>query len=41
MCVGKDFDFLAYFRRNPLFEANWHRYRLLTEFDRYRIYVRQ
>ena len=41
ICVGKDFDFLAYFRRNPLFEANWHRYRLLTEYDRYRIYVRQ
>ena len=38
-CGGKDFDYLAYFRRNPLFEANWHRYRLLTEYDRYWIYV--
>ena len=40
MCAGKDFDYLAYFRRNPLFEASWHRYRLLAEFDRYWIYVR-
>ena len=40
MCAGKDFDLLAYFRRNPLFEANWHRYRLLAEYDRYWIYVR-
>jgi hypothetical protein len=39
MCAGKDFDYLAYFRRNPLFEANWHRYRLLAEFDRYWVYV--
>jgi hypothetical protein len=41
MCAGKDFDYLAYFRRNPLFEANWHHYRLLSEFDRYRVYVRR
>lgn len=41
MCGGKDFDYLAYFRRNPLFEASWHRYRLLAEFDRYWIYVRR
>jgi hypothetical protein len=41
MCVGKDFDYLAYFRSHPLFEANWHRYRLLTEYDRYWIYVRR
>ena len=39
-CAGKDFDYLAYFRRNPAFEAGWHRYRLLAEFDRYWIYVR-
>ncbi len=41
MCAGKDFDYLAYFRRNPLFEANWHNYRLLSEFDRYWVYVRR
>jgi hypothetical protein len=41
MCGGKDFDYLAYFRRNPLFEANWSRYRLLTEYDRYWVYVRR
>jgi hypothetical protein len=41
MCAGKEFDYLAYFRRNPLFEANWQRYRLLSEYDRYRIYVRR
>lgn len=41
MCGGKDFDYLAYFRRNPLFEANWHRYRLLAEYDRYWVYVRR
>jgi hypothetical protein len=41
MCGGKDFDYLAYFRRNPLFEANWQRYRLLAEYDRYWVYVRR
>jgi hypothetical protein len=41
MCGGKEFDYLAYFRRNPLFEANWQRYRLLTEYDRYWVYVRR
>ena len=40
-CAGRDFDYLAYFRSNPLFEANWQRYRLLTEYDRYWIYVRR
>ena len=41
MCGDKEFDYLAYFRRNPLFEANWQRYRLLTEYDRYTVYVRR
>ena len=41
MCGGKDFDYLAYFRRNPLFEANWQRYRLMAEYDRYWVYVRR
>jgi len=41
LCAGREFDYLAYFRRNSLFEANWHRYRLLTEYDRYWVYVRQ
>jgi len=41
MCGGKEFDYLAYFRRNPLFEANWQRYRLLTEYDRYWVYIRR
>ena len=40
-CGAKDFDYLAYFRRNPLFEANWQRYRLLAEYDRYLVYVRR
>jgi hypothetical protein len=41
MCGGKEFDYLAYFRRNPLFEASWGRYRLLAEYDRYWVYVRR
>jgi hypothetical protein len=40
-CGSEDFDYLAYFRRNRLFEANWQRYRLLAEYDRYRVYVRR
>lgn len=40
-CAGKDFDYLAYFRTHPVFAADWEKYRLLTEYDRYRVYVRR
>ena len=41
LCHGQDFDYLAYFRSNPLFEAGWGRYQLLDEFERYRVYIRR
>jgi hypothetical protein len=41
LCHGEEFDYLAYFRTNPLFEAGWGRYQLLDEFDRYRVYIRR
>lgn len=40
ICHGQGFDFLDYFSRDPVFAAHWRPYRLLEEFDRYRIFVR-
>ncbi|HEX3350538.1 MAG TPA: hypothetical protein VHS58_20810 [Acetobacteraceae bacterium] len=37
---GSEFDFLAYFERNPVFAAAFSHYRLDTEWDRYLVYVR-
>jgi hypothetical protein len=38
---GEEFDFLAYFRRHPLFAEVWSHYRLAAEWDRYRLYTRK
>ncbi|MBV8522819.1 MAG: hypothetical protein JOY71_11980 [Acetobacteraceae bacterium] len=36
---GQEFNFIAYFTRNPQFAAVWKRYRLTNDYDRYRIYT--
>jgi hypothetical protein len=38
---GSEFDFVAYLSRNPVFATAFSRYRLETEWDRYRVYVRR
>lgn len=38
---GEEFDFVAYFIRNPLFAQIWSHYRLSAEWDRYRVYIRK
>jgi hypothetical protein len=38
---GSQFDFLAYFMRNPLFAQVWSHYELSAEWDRYRLYKRR
>ena len=39
-CGTSEFDFLEYFRQSPRFDGYWQDYRLLAEYDRYRIYIR-
>ncbi len=36
---GSQFDFIAYFRRHPLFAEVWSHYRLAAEWGRYRLYT--
>ncbi len=38
---GSQFDFVAYFMRNPLFAQGWSHYELSAEWDRYRLYKRR
>ena len=38
---GEEFDFIAYFSRNPLFAEVWSHYRLSAEWDRYQVYTRK
>jgi len=38
---GEEFDFLAYFHRNPLFAGTWSHYQLAEEWKRYRFYIRK
>jgi hypothetical protein len=38
---GEEFDFLVYFRRNPVFAAIWPRYQLVDERDALLFYVRR
>ncbi|MGE0800863.1 MAG: hypothetical protein AB7G13_08830 [Lautropia sp.] len=40
MCSGEDFDFLRYFRQSSRFAQTFDRYRLIGEYDRYRVYAR-
>ncbi len=37
---GSEFDFIAYYKRDPLFAQVWSRYRQTAEWDRYRVYTR-
>ncbi len=36
---GAEFDFIAYFSRNPVFAATWRHYRLAGRWQRYRVYT--
>ncbi len=38
---GKEFDFVEYFTRHPLFAEVWSQYRLTAEWDHYRLYTRK
>jgi hypothetical protein len=38
---GAPFDFIEYFRRNPLFAESWKQYRPAGELDGYRLFVRE
>jgi hypothetical protein len=38
---GEEFDFIAYFIRNPAFAAAWSHYRLAADWDRYKLYARK
>lgn len=38
---GGEFDFIAYFKRHPLFAEVWSHYQLSAEWDRYRVYTRK
>ena len=38
---GREFDFLAYFGRHPLFAAEWRNYRQERQIEGYRLYVRR
>jgi hypothetical protein len=38
---GRDFDFIDYFSRDPLFARTWQRYRLFESWQRYRVYTRR
>ncbi|PHK94719.1 hypothetical protein CR162_12415 [Pseudoroseomonas rhizosphaerae] len=40
-CGGAPFDFIAYFRRHPLFESAWAQYRNWGEIDGYQLFVRE
>ena len=36
---GSEFDFIAYFKRHPLFAEVWSHYKLTAEWGRYRLYT--
>jgi hypothetical protein len=38
---GRQFDFVEYFNRNPLFAEVWSQYRLTARWDNYRLYTRK
>jgi hypothetical protein len=38
---GSEFDFIAYFKRHPLFAEVWSHYQLTAEWGRYRLYMRK
>ena len=38
---GKEFDFVEYFSRHPLFAEVWSQYRLTASWDHFRIYTRK
>ncbi|MBW8269931.1 hypothetical protein [Caldovatus aquaticus] len=38
---GREFDFVEYFARHPLFAETWQRYRPAGEIEGYRLYVRE
>jgi hypothetical protein len=38
---GRDFDFVEYFSRHPLFAEVWSHYRLTAEWDHFRLYTRK
>ena len=38
---GKEFDFLEYFSRHPLFAETFRRYRMVSEVEGYRLYLRE
>lgn len=40
-CGGAPFDFIAYFRRHPLFESAWAQYRRRGEIDGHQLFVRE
>ena len=39
-CGGEEFDFLAYFLRQPAFAAEWKNYEYIAVYDRYNLYKR-
>lgn len=36
---GSQLDFVAYFKRHPLFAEIWSRYKLTADWGRYRLYT--
>jgi hypothetical protein len=38
---GKEFNFIEYFSRHPLFAETWSHYQLTGEWDRFRVYTRK
>jgi hypothetical protein len=38
---GREFDFIEYFGRHPLFAETWRRYRQVGEIEGYRLFVRE
>ncbi len=38
---GTEFDFVEYFTRNPVFASVWSHYRLVAEWDHFRLYTRK
>jgi hypothetical protein len=38
---GSEFDFVAYFKRHPLFAEVWSHYQLTAQWGRYRLYMRK
>ncbi len=38
---GREFDFIEYFSRHPLFAETWQRYRQAGEMPGYRLFTRE